>query len=438
VIRGGEVYKGRAGDSLTAMAKPPMPRIPRFSFAWRLGFLYAALFLVVGCYLPYLPVWLHWRSLGADQIAVLLATPLFTRILFTPVISFAADLVGGRRTILIALTWGSLLSFLLLWAADGFWQMLLASVLLAINWTTIMPLVETVAVAGIRDRTLDYGRVRLWGSLSFIVASLGAGVIIGQAGPGMVLPLLVAATVLLVAGAHLLPREFGGQGAAAPALLRGLKLKDAFDLVRAPLFLWFLLAASLIQASHALYYSFGSLNWRAQGIPDGAIGMLWSVGVVAEVALFAVSGRVIAYCGTARLLMLAGLAASVRWGVMAFDPPLWPTVLLQALHAMSFGAAHLAAIHFLTHAVPEDRAATAQGIYAAIVAGLVLGTVTIASGPLYRAFAGEAYAAMALLALIGAACAYVLMRCWRGGTVVGAAAAQPHNGGSGGNTMPAS
>jgi PPP family 3-phenylpropionic acid transporter len=401
------------------MLKPPMPPIPRLTFAWRLGLLYAALFLVVGCYLPYLPVWLHWRQLGADQIAVLLAAPLFTRILFTPVISFAADRVGGRRTILIALAWGSLLSFLLLWAADGFWQMLLASVLLAVNWTTIMPLVETVAVAGIRSGTLDYGRVRLWGSLSFIVASLGAGVVIGQIGPEVVLPLLVGATMLLVIGAHLLPREFGGRGSPAPALLRGLKLKDAFDLVRAPLFLWFLLAASLIQASHALYYSFGSLTGRAQGIPAGAIGMLWSVGVVAEVALFAVSGRVIAACGTARLLMLAGLAASVRWGIMAFDPPLWPTALLQTLHAMSFGAAHLAAIHFLTHAVPEDRTATAQGVYAAIVAGLVLGTVTVACGPLYRAFAGEAYAAMALLALVGAAGAYVLMRRWRGGLVVG-------------------
>ena len=425
MIRGRGVYKGTAGDSLTAMLKPPMPRLPRLSFAWRLGLLYAALFLVVGCYLPYLPVWLHWRSLGADQIAVLLATPLFTRILFTPVISFAADRVGGRRIILITLAWGSLLSFLLLWAANGFWQMLLATILLAINWTTIKPLVETVAVTGIRNGALDYGRVRLWGSLSFIVASLGAGVIIGQVGPEVVLPLLVAATMLLVVGAHLLPPEFAGQGSRAPALLRGLKLKDAFDLVRAPLFLWFLLAASLIQASHALYYSFGSLNWRAQGIPDGAIGMLWSVGVVAEVGLFAVSGRVIATCGTARLLVLAGLAASVRWAVMAFDPPLWPAALLQTLHAMSFGAAHLAAIHFLTHAVPEDRAATAQGVYAAIVAGLVLGTVTIASGPLYRAFAGEAYAAMALLALIGAASAYVLMRRWRGGTVVGAMAHQP-------------
>jgi MFS transporter, PPP family, 3-phenylpropionic acid transporter len=81
---------------------------------------------------------------------------------------------------------------------------------------------------------------------------------------------------------------------------------------------------------------------------------------------------------------------------------------------MSFGAAHVAAIHFLTHAVPEDRAATAQGLYAAFVAGLVLGAVTIASGPLYRIFAGEAYAAMALLALLGAGSAFLLMRRWHG------------------------
>ena len=66
------------------------------SFAWRLGFLYAALFLVVGCYLPYFPVWLDWRRFGADQIAILLAAPLFTRILCTPVISFIAGIAVLR------------------------------------------------------------------------------------------------------------------------------------------------------------------------------------------------------------------------------------------------------------------------------------------------------------------------------------------------------
>jgi MFS transporter, PPP family, 3-phenylpropionic acid transporter len=401
------------------MGKLPPPARAGHPFAWRLGFLYAALFLVVGCYLPFMPVWLDWRSLGPDEIAVLLAAPLFTRIFFTPLIGFAADLAGSRRNIVIALAWGSLLSFLLFWAANGFWQMLLASILLAINWTTITPLVETVATSGIRKGALDYGRVRLWGSLSFIVASLSSGVIIGKIGPQVILPLLVAGTALLVLGAHLLPRELGDQG-RGPSMLRGLKFADALRLVHAPLFLLFLLATSLIQASHALYYSFGTLHWRAQGIPDGTIGALWSVGVIAEVALFAVSGRVIAHFGTARLLVLAGLATTLRWGLMALDPPLWILGPLQTLHAMSFGAAHLAAIHFLTHAVPDNRAATAQGVYAAVVAGIALGTFTLASGPLYESLAGAAYAAMAAIALAGAGGAYVLAQRWRGEQVVGA------------------
>jgi PPP family 3-phenylpropionic acid transporter len=406
------------------------------SLAWRLAFLYAALFLVVGCYLPYLPVWLSWRDLGVNEIAVLLATPLFARILFTPVISFAADRLGDRRVILIALAWGSLLSFLLLWAADGFWQMFLATLLLAINWTAIMPLTETVAMTGIRNGALDYGRVRLWGSLSFIVASLGTGLIIGEVGPQTVLPLLVAASALLVLGTHLLPRALTGPGRTAPSVLERLKLADAFALARSPLFLLFLAAASLIQASHALIYTFGTLHWQAQGFPSGAIGGLWSLGVIAEIVLFAASGRIMARHGATRLLLLAGLAASVRWGLMAADPPLWATAILQTLHALSFGAAHLAAMHFLTRAVPEDRAATAQGLYAAVVAGLIMGLATIASGPLYRALAGEAYGVMSVLGLIGAACAYLLMRHWRGGLVAGGEAAQPQSSGEGGKTWP--
>ncbi len=405
------------------------------SLAWRLGFLYAALFLVVGCYLPYLPVWLKWRQLDADQIAVLLATPLYVRILFTPAISFAADRLGGRRAILIALAWGSLGSFVLLWLSAGFWQMMLASVLLAINWTTIMPLIETVAVSGIRRSGLDYGRVRLWGSLSFIVASLGAGFMVQAWDAGVVLPLLVAATGLMVLGSYLVPRDLDARGAAAPTPLRCLRLRDGFALARAPLFLLFLLAASLIQASHSLLYAFGSVHWQAQGFSGGTIGALWSIGVVAEVALFAVSGRVMAFAGTTRLMILAGLAALLRWSVMAIDPPLWAIMPLQTLHAFSFGAAHLAAIHFLTHAVPEDRSATAQGLYAAVVAGLVMGTVTVACGPLYRMLGGEAYAVMALLAAIGTGAAMMLRRQWQGGLVVDD---QPQSAGEGGKTVPAS
>jgi PPP family 3-phenylpropionic acid transporter len=93
------------------MGNVPRPAASGLPFARRLGLLYAALFFVVGCYLPFMPVWLHWRSLDAGEIAVLLAAPLFTRIVFTPLIGFAADLAGSRRNIVIALAWGLPFSF---------------------------------------------------------------------------------------------------------------------------------------------------------------------------------------------------------------------------------------------------------------------------------------------------------------------------------------
>jgi PPP family 3-phenylpropionic acid transporter len=139
-----------------------LPRFQVSALAWRLALLYAALFFVVGCYLPYIPVWLKWRGLSDDAIAFLLATPLFLRVVFTPSIAFAADWTGARRTVLILLAWGSLLSFLLLWMSGSFWQMFLAIFLLALSWPTLMPLIETVAMGGMRNSGMDYGRVRLW------------------------------------------------------------------------------------------------------------------------------------------------------------------------------------------------------------------------------------------------------------------------------------
>src|SRR4029079_2799501 len=201
-----------------------MPGLARFEvtpLAWRLAFLYAALFLVVGYYLPYMPVWLHWRGLGGDTIALCLAHSLFARIHFTPIISFAADGSGARRAVLVALAWGSLLSFLLLWVSANLAQMFLAILLVALRWTTIMPLMETVAVSSIRSAGLQYGKVRLWGSGSFILASFGGGLAIGAHGASIVLPLLVGSTALMVLGVHLLPRELATRSPTrSPALRR--------------------------------------------------------------------------------------------------------------------------------------------------------------------------------------------------------------------------
>src|SRR2546421_4577620 len=104
-------------------------------------------------------------------------------------------------------------------------------------------------------------------------------------------------------------------------------------------------AASLVQASHAVYYGFSTLAWTASGLSGLAVGSLWALGVVAEIVLFAVSGRL--RLRPASLLGIGAAGAAVRWSLMASDPPLALVPLLQCLHGLSFGATFLGAVQFV-------------------------------------------------------------------------------------------
>jgi PPP family 3-phenylpropionic acid transporter len=139
--------------------------------------------------------------------------------------------------------------------------------------------------------------------------------------------------------------------------------------------------------------------------------------VLAEVLLFAYSGALVRRVGPVRLLVAGSAAAVVRWAATAFDPPLALLVPLQLLHALTYAATHVGAIHFIARAVPDGAAGTAQALYATVAAGVVLGGATLLSGPLYAAFGGRAYLSMALLAAVGLVAGLLLMRRWTGGAV---------------------
>ena len=167
-----------------------------------------------------------------------------------------------------------------------------------------------------------------------------------------------------------------------------------------------LAAASLIQASHALYYGFSALEWRGAGLDGTAIAALWALGVIAEIVLFAVSGRLPPFFQPSVLLMIGAAGAALRWTAMALDPPGLLLPWLQLLHALSFGATHLGALGFVARHAPPGQSATAQG-YLAIALGVAMAGATGLSGWLYGAFGSRAYAAMALAAVAGGVCGYV-------------------------------
>lgn len=378
------------------------------NFAIRVSILFAAIFIVAGTNLPFLPLWLDWRGLGPREIALVTAVPLFVRVGVTPVIAFAADRANDHRRFLIALSWVGLAALVALSLSSGFWPILLCSIAFALAWTTIMPLTETLAVRGVKVAGLDYGRMRLWGSLSFVAATLVGGWVVARLGPAYAVWLLVAGGILVTAAAHALALPIGWGRLKAAASPPRLHRAEAAGLLRSPTFLIFLVAAGAVQGAHGTFYTFGTVHWASQGISAGWAGTLWAIAVIAEIALFAYSGFVVSRVEPAHLIALGGAAAVVRWFFMGFDPPLEWLLPLQMLHSLTFGATHIGAIHFMGRAVPDSQGGTAQALYASVTGGIALGGAMLVSGPLYAAWGAGAYWAMTLVAVIGFLAALLL------------------------------
>ncbi len=379
------------------------PAGTRSSLALRLACFYIAYFAVIGILMPFWPVWLDGRGLSAAEIGVLLSAGVWARVLANPAVAALADRFGEIRRPLILLAFGSLAFFAMFAFAEGFWGVLALSVLSGMCLTAIMPLGDALTLHVAAARRLDYGRIRLWGSLAFIaVASLGGWFLTGRSSEA-ILPLLVGGLVLTLGGCLVLPdwrRPAGRVGGGARALLVDGR------------FLLFLLAVSLIQSSHSLLNGFGTLHWQAAGHDAGVIGFLWAESVVAEVLVFAGGAALLRRVGPGRLLLLGGLAGVVRWTLTGLSTDLPVLVAVQLLHGLTFGGTHLAAMNFLLRSAPPALATTAQSLYTAIAWGFGLGLAMLLSGRLYEALDGAAFLVMAALALGGLLAAWALARNW--------------------------
>jgi PPP family 3-phenylpropionic acid transporter len=365
--------------------------------ATRLALFYGAYFAAVGIHLPFWPVWLEAHGLTSTEIGSVLAAAFWPRIVTSLLIPSLADRFGDRRRPMILLAAVSLLGLVLFGLARDFPALLLLSLITGASWAAVLPLGEAVALREAKRRDLSYGRIRLWGSLTFILGAVGVGEWLKHAGPEIVLWSIAGAVAATLVACLLLPEERSRRESSGSTELRRL--------VRQPGLLAFVAAAGLIQASHAAYYGFATLHWRAAGHGELVIGLLWAEGVVAEVLLFAAAAPLLRRFEPIRLLALAGALAAMRWGLSGLSTELALLVPAQALHAASFGAVHLAAMHYLRDHTPPELHASAQGFYAAIGTALPFGLVTPVAGWLYGIAGGGVFWAMAALALAGTALA---------------------------------
>lgn len=380
-----------------------MPAAPSsLALSARYALVSAGTFATIGIFMPFWPLWLESRGLTPGEIGILLAVNVWVRVPTGPLVGHLADLGGSPKFALVAASAACLFAFALFLFPGGFWQLLILQALAATALNAMIPLCESLTMQAVRRRDLIYGRIRIWGSLAFITAAFGGGAMIAPEDAGIVLWLLLAALTLSTLANLALPNE-GRRSGPRRIETRWLDLLRHRNLLR------FLVAAAVLQSSHALLYGFSSLYWTASGISAGEVGALWAIGTAAEIVLFWMSARLVGRLTPPQLLLVASTCGVLRWSLFAMTTELPLLALGQLLHAGTFGITHLAAMNMITDSAPPDRIASVQTLYSGVVGGLAMGAMMLLSGDLYEWAGGQAFFAMAMVSVAGAALALPLL-----------------------------
>ncbi|HEU0084748.1 MAG TPA: MFS transporter, partial [Bradyrhizobium sp.] len=251
-------------------------------FAGGLALFYATLFGLVGSHLPFFPVWLKAIGIDPSLIGIITAVPSLTRFTVLPFITGLAEKRHALRGALIATAFLSALGFSVIGTQHQPLAVLLVYVATACLWTPMTPLTDAYALKGVRRYGLNYGPMRLWGSAAFVAGALLCGLLVDVIAAKHLIWVIAAVAVIgALASLGLQPLDVP---APVPAAASG-----SATLLRDPGFLAIIVAAALIQGSHAAYYTFASIAWQNAGLGGLTIAGLWAVGVMAEIVVFAVS-----------------------------------------------------------------------------------------------------------------------------------------------------
>jgi PPP family 3-phenylpropionic acid transporter len=392
----------------------PKPVSP---IARRLSVAYATVGTNGGIYVPFFGAWLAWRGMSPAEIGALLSTGMLLRVIVPPLTGIVADARNDRRSMMVVLF---AMQFALYFALNFVTTPLgifFVAVTANVAGSAASPLMESASMRLAERFGFDYGRVRMWNSITFAIGNVVSGLAVSEWGLVVLAPWLTLSLGASLAAILWLPapspRHAQGQ--------LGIKLRataaEARELLQSIPFLLFLMASGLDQGSHAFYYAYGGLHWKEMGYSGALIGAIWPLGVVAEAALFAISLHLFRIVGATRLLMLGGFGCVLRWTILAFDPPFALVVFAQFLHGMTFALAHLGAMYFILKAVPPRLSATAQSLYAVFSNGIIMGAATFVSGPLYALYGGRTYLLMAAMGAGAILFALALQRRWHGGRI---------------------
>lgn len=353
--------------------------------------------------MPYWSLYLEGQGYSYLQIAMLMATIQLTKIVAPSVWGHLGDRIGQRVWLVRFGAISGSLFFTGVFLEPGFYGLLLVMLIFTFFWNAILPLYEVITLRTLGPHRERYGKIRLWGSVGFIGAVALVGGLLEWLPVGYLPYLLLPVFAGIAISAFLLPSERGQRKPPAP---RG-SLKA---IVTHPAVLAFFAMNFLLQVSHGAYYTFFSIHLAQHGYGKLAIGLLWSLGVLAEIGLFLVMHRLSRRFSVRQIVLGALFLTMIRWLLIAELTSVLPILLLaQLLHAVSYGALHAVSVQYVQGFFGQHHHGQGQALYSGLTFGAGGALGAWLSGFLVDGFSTSA-------AFLGgaAAMALALIISWRG------------------------
>jgi len=343
---------------------------------WRLSQFYFFYFASLGILVPFWSLYLDHLEFTALEIGQLISTLAISKIIAPYIWGWVADKTGYHIRIVQVTSVLSVLCFAPLLWFDTFWLMLVFMLLFSFFWNASLPQFEVVTLAHLGKDKYRYSQIRLWGSLGFITTVTLLGAVFEVISIEW-LPAILLFVFLLIWFSSLPVEEHLQRHNTDSHIWSVLKIPQVFAL---------LLSCFFMQASHGPYYTFYSLFMEGLDYSRFSIGLFWSLGVLAEVVLFLFMFRLLKIRPASYWLTIALLLTTVRWILMAwFSDMIMLVIVMQCLHAASFGMFHAAAIHLIHDFFPKHRG-RGQALYASVSFGAGGAIGSLYAGNLWDAY----------------------------------------------------
>jgi len=369
---------------------------------WRLSGFYFFFFASLGAFLPYWGLYLQSVGLSAVQIGGLMAVLQGSKLIAPNFWGWISDRYGQRVRLIRWSAGLALLIFALVGLSEEFLWIALVMLLFGVFWNAMLPQFEAVTFSFLAGSQASYSRIRLWGSVGFVVTVLCLGSLLEhyplRGLPMMVCLILFGIWLVSLSVPEVIPQNQTNPSAPKP-------LSEVFG--RYPRLFAFFAVCLLLQASHGPYYVFFSIYLEQFSYSKVEIGLLWALGVIAEIAVFYWMQSLVNRVTWQQVLLVSLSLTVLRWLLTGWMVEhLWVLLMSQLLHAASFGAFHVAAIHLVDHYFRGSQQGRGQALYSSVsfgagglLGGLGSGLLWDAWGPqwLFTIAAGVSLVALILV-----------------------------------------